>query len=58
MTRPIPFTPDLSVKPEVTGFFDAQTNTICYVVKDPSSDACAVDRFRHGHRLCRRPHHP
>jgi glyoxylase-like metal-dependent hydrolase (beta-lactamase superfamily II) len=42
MTKPIPFTPDLSVKPEVTGFFDAQTNTISYVVKDPISDACAV----------------
>lgn len=42
MTKPIPFTPDLSVKPEVTGFFDTQTNTISYVVKDPVSDACAV----------------
>jgi glyoxylase-like metal-dependent hydrolase (beta-lactamase superfamily II) len=38
----LPFKPDLSVKPEVTGFFDAQTNTISYVVKDPNSDACAV----------------
>ena len=42
MTKPMPFTPDLSVKPEVTGFFDSQTNTISYVVKDPASDACAV----------------
>jgi glyoxylase-like metal-dependent hydrolase (beta-lactamase superfamily II) len=42
MTKPIPFTPDLLVKPEVTGFFDQQTNTISYVVKDPASDACAV----------------
>ena len=42
MTQPIPFVPDLSVKPEVTGFFDAQTNTISYVVKDPASAACAV----------------
>lgn len=33
---------DLSVKPEVTAFFDAQTNTISYIVKDPRSDACAV----------------
>jgi glyoxylase-like metal-dependent hydrolase (beta-lactamase superfamily II) len=33
---------DMSVKPEVTGFFDPATNTISYVVKDPSSDACAV----------------
>lgn len=42
MTKPIPFTTDLSVKPEVAGFFDTQTNTISYVVKDPVSDACAV----------------
>ena len=33
---------NMSVKPEVTGFFDAATNTISYVVKDPSSPACAV----------------
>lgn len=33
---------DLSVKPEVTGFFDSATNTISYVVKDPGSNACAV----------------
>jgi glyoxylase-like metal-dependent hydrolase (beta-lactamase superfamily II) len=39
---PLLFTPDLSVKPEVTAFFDAPTNTISYVVKDPNSDACAI----------------
>lgn len=33
---------DLSVTPEVKGFFDAATNTISYVVKDPGSNACAV----------------
>ena len=33
---------DLTVKPEVTPFFDPATNTISYVVKDPGSDACAV----------------
>lgn len=33
---------DLSVKPEVKGFFDPATNTISYVVKDPGSDACAI----------------
>ncbi|MFP1633062.1 MBL fold metallo-hydrolase [Zhengella sp. ZM62] len=38
----LPFTPDLSVKPEVTAFFDEPTNTISYVVKDPASKACAV----------------
>ncbi|MGN6584104.1 MAG: MBL fold metallo-hydrolase [Rhizobiaceae bacterium] len=42
MSAPIPFTPDLSVKPEVTAFFDKETNTISYVVKDPQSAACAV----------------
>mgnify|MGYP006280329331 FL=1 len=30
------------VKPEVKAFFDAPTNTISYVVKDPASNACAV----------------
>ena len=38
----IPHAVDLSVKPEVTAFFDEPTNTVSYVVKDPSSNACAV----------------
>ena len=29
-------------RPEVTSFFDPDTNTITHVVKDPSSPACAV----------------
>lgn len=33
---------DLSIKPEVKGFFDPATNTISYVVKDPASTACAI----------------
>jgi glyoxylase-like metal-dependent hydrolase (beta-lactamase superfamily II) len=33
---------DLSVKPEVTAFFDEPTNTVTYVVRDPASSACAV----------------
>ncbi len=33
---------DMTVHPEVTGFFDAATNTISYVVRDPGSDACAI----------------
>ncbi|MDZ4087178.1 MAG: MBL fold metallo-hydrolase [Tabrizicola sp.] len=33
---------DLSIKPEVKGFFDPATNTISYVVKDPASNACAI----------------
>lgn len=39
---PIPHAVDLNVKPEVTAFFDAPTNTVSYVVKDPRSPACAV----------------
>jgi glyoxylase-like metal-dependent hydrolase (beta-lactamase superfamily II) len=39
---PLPFVPDLSVRPEVHGFFDEATNTISHVVRDPASDACAV----------------
>mgnify|MGYP006397595979 FL=1 len=30
------------VKPQVSAFFDKQTSTFSYVVKDPSSNACAV----------------
>lgn len=35
-------TVDLSVKPEVTPFFDTLTNTVSYVVRDPGSNACGV----------------
>jgi glyoxylase-like metal-dependent hydrolase (beta-lactamase superfamily II) len=38
----IPFAVDLSVKPEVTAFFDEPTNTISYVVRDPGSNGCAI----------------
>ncbi len=33
---------NMSVRPKVKGFFDPQTNTISYVVKDPNSKSCAV----------------
>lgn len=33
---------NFAVKPDVKGFFDAETNTITYIVKDPGSSACAV----------------
>ncbi len=33
---------DLTVKPEVTAFFDPRTNTISYIVRDPGSNACAI----------------
>ena len=36
------FEVDLSTHPEVTGFFDPQSNTISYVAKDPNSKACAI----------------
>lgn len=35
-------TPDMSVTPEVTAFFDPASNTISYVAKDPDGRACAV----------------
>ncbi len=38
----VPYAVNLSVKPDVTPFFDADTNTISYVVKDPASQSCAV----------------
>ncbi len=33
---------DMATKPEVAPFFDEDTNTISYVVKDPKSKSCAV----------------
>ena len=33
---------DMTLEPEVESFFDPQTSTISYVVKDPASKACAV----------------
>ncbi|MHC8493029.1 MBL fold metallo-hydrolase [Thalassospira sp. SM2505] len=33
---------NMSVNPVVSAFFDPDTNTISYVVKDPESNACAV----------------
>ncbi|MEO0485967.1 MAG: MBL fold metallo-hydrolase [Pseudomonadota bacterium] len=38
----MPHAVDLTQRPEVTGFFDAGSNTISYVVKDPGSAACAI----------------
>jgi len=38
----IPHPVDLTTKPEITPFFDEQTNTVSYVVKDPASNACAI----------------
>jgi len=33
---------DISVEPQVEGFFDPISNTISYIVKDPASRACAI----------------
>ena len=33
---------NMTVTPEVSAHFDEATNTISYIVKDPSSDACAI----------------
>jgi len=33
---------DMDIKPDVEAFFDPATNTISYIVKDPTSDACAI----------------
>jgi len=38
----LPFEPDMTVHPDVTAFFDAATNTISYVVRDPASTSCAI----------------
>ncbi|MBY5933959.1 MBL fold metallo-hydrolase [Tateyamaria omphalii] len=38
MTYPV----NMSVKPDVQAFFDETTNTISYIVKDPTSSACAI----------------
>ncbi len=36
------YTVNMTVTPEVKAFFDDATNTISYVVKDPTSNACAI----------------
>jgi glyoxylase-like metal-dependent hydrolase (beta-lactamase superfamily II) len=33
---------DMTVTPDVSAHFDAATNTITYIVKDPDSDHCAI----------------
>ena len=38
MTYPI----DMTVKPDVSAHFDEATNTITYIVKDPTSNHCAI----------------
>jgi glyoxylase-like metal-dependent hydrolase (beta-lactamase superfamily II) len=39
---PVPFSVELKIKPEVMAFFEALTNTVSYVVKDPHSKSCAI----------------
>ena len=38
----MPYPVTLDVKPVVSGHFDADTNTISYIVRDPSSSHCAI----------------
>ena len=33
---------DMTARPDVTGFFDPDTNTVSYVVADPVTKACAI----------------
>lgn len=40
MTDPYPVRMD--IRPDVQAFFDPATKTISYIVKDPTSDACAI----------------
>jgi len=42
MNSALPFTPDISVMADVKAFFDQDTETFSYVVKDPTSLSCAV----------------
>jgi len=42
MTSSLPFVPQMHIRPEVKSFFDEDTETFSYVVKDPDSSACAV----------------
>lgn len=38
----IQITPNMSQSPKVDAFFEAETNTISYIVTDPATKACAV----------------
>jgi len=38
----IPHPVDLSTRAEITAFFDTQTNTVSYIVRDPGSNVCAI----------------
>lgn len=36
------FEPQMTLTPQITGFFDPATNTVSYVVQDTASTACAI----------------
>ena len=36
------FPVNMNIEPDVAGFFDDDSNTVTYIVKDPSSNACAI----------------
>lgn len=39
---PDPYPVRMDIRPDVQAFFDPATNTISYIVKDPTSEACAI----------------
>ncbi len=42
MSNSQPFVADMNIRPEVKAFFDKETETFSYVVKDPDSLSCAI----------------
>lgn len=42
MNQTLPFEPDTSISPVVVPFYDVQTSTFSYVVRDPQSSSCAI----------------
>ncbi len=42
MNSRVAYLPKEQINPEVAVFFDAQSNTFSYVVKDPTTNACAI----------------
>ena len=42
MSKPHDYPVRMDVTPDVQGYFDAATNTISYIVKDPASTSCAI----------------
>ena len=43
---PTPHGVDMGRRPDVTAFFDEQTNTVTYVVRDPDGTSCQGNRLK------------